>query len=155
MVAAAVQAFHGADPAVDTASDPGGDPEVDRGAGRSVDAVHEPLVTAPSRIRRSLRATFAQWQLSVEAAENALLVIEELVANVVDHARTPFRLTVHHLGPSLRITVRDDSPATLQLRPFQPRAGRGRGLQMIDALTSRWGCDRTAVGKTVWAVLPA
>ena len=29
-----------------------------------------------------------------------------------------------------------------------------RGLQMIDALTSRWGCHRTPVGKTVWAELP-
>ena len=144
---AAVPAARGADRAVDQV--------VDRGVDHSVDAVHEPLVTAPARIRRSLRATFAQWQLPVEAAENALLVVEELVANVVDHARTPFRLTVRHTGPSLRITVRDGSPATLQPRPFHARAGRGRGLQMIDALTSRWGCDRTAGGKTVWAVLPA
>ena len=127
---------------------------------RSIDAVHEPLAGTPARIRRTLRATFAQWQLPVEAAENALLVVEELVANVVDHARTPFRLTVRqepgeHTGPALHIAVRDGSAAAPDLRPFHARAGRGRGLQMIDALTSRWGCDRTPAGKTVWAVLPA
>ena len=128
---------------------------VDRGAARHVDAVHEPLRTAPARIRRSLRATFAQWQLPAPAAEDALLVVEELVANAVDHARTPFRLTISHTGRWLKITVRDGSPGALPGLPVHSRAGRGRGLQMIDALTSRWGCDRTAGGKTIWAVLPA
>ena len=122
---------------------------------RSVDAVHEPLDTTPGRIRRTLRAAFAQWELPADAAENALLVVEELVANVVDHARTPFRLTVDHTGPSLRITVRDGSPRAPHVRPLSASAARGRGMQMIYALTSRWGCDRTAAGKTVWALVPA
>ena len=122
--------------------------------------VAEPVATSPARIRRALRTAFAQWGLPVETAENALLVVEELVANVVDHARTPFSLTVHHLladrtGPSLRIAVRDGCSRPLNVRPFDAQAARGRGLQMIQALTSRWGCHRTAAGKTVWAVLPA
>ena len=133
-------------------------------ASRYVDAVHEPLATTPGRIRRTVRAAFAQWDLPSDAAETALLVVEELVANVVDHARTPFRLTVNHEadhaaaghpGPALRITVRDGSPAAVHLRPFGARAARGRGLQMIDALATRWGCERTAGGKTVWALIPA
>lgn len=129
-------------------------------ASRSVDAVHEPVAAAARRIRHALRAAFTQWELSAEVADNALLVVEELVANVVDHARTPFRLTVDHLfadraGPVLRITVRDGSPYQLHVRPFDAHADRGRGLAMIDALTSRWGCDRTLGGKTVWADLPA
>ena len=56
--------------------------------------VAEPVATSPAHVRRRLRAAFAQWELPAEAAENALMVVEELVANVVDHARTPFRLTV-------------------------------------------------------------
>jgi hypothetical protein len=92
--------------------------------------------------------------------DDAALLVTELVANVVDHARTPFRLTVDHLladhpGPSLRIAVRDGCPRPVHVRPFDAHAHRGRGLQMIEALTSRWGCDRTAAGKTVWALLPA
>lgn len=129
-------------------------------ASRSVDAVHQPVATAARGVRRALRTAFAQWELSAEVAEKALLVVEELVANVVDHARTPFRLTVDHLsgdraGAVLRITVRDGSAHPLTLRPFDAHAERGRGLTMIDALTSRWGCDRTPGGKTVWADLPA
>jgi anti-sigma regulatory factor (Ser/Thr protein kinase) len=129
-----------------------------RCASRYVD-VAEPVATSPTRVRRRLRAVLAQWELPAEVVENALMVVEELVANVVDHARTPFRLTVHHLladhtGPSLRIAVRDDCPQPLNPRPLDSHAARGRGLQMIDALTSRWGCHRTSAGKTVWAVLP-
>jgi anti-sigma regulatory factor (Ser/Thr protein kinase) len=125
---------------------------------RRVDTVHEPVVTSPATIRRGLRSVFAQWGLPTEAAENALMVVEELVANAIDHARTPFRLTVehvlgNHIGASLRITVRDGCAQPLHVRPFSAQARRGRGLQIIDALTSRWGCDRTLAGKTVWAVV--
>ncbi len=122
--------------------------------------VAEPVAGSPARIRRALRAALAQWGLPAETVENALMVVEELVANVVDHARTPFRLTVDHLladhpGPSLRIAVRDGCPRPVHVRPFDAHAHRGRGLQMIQALTSRWGCHHTAGGKTVWAVVPA
>ncbi len=122
--------------------------------------VAEPVADSPTRIRRALRAALTQWGLPAEAAENALMVVEELVANAVDHARTPFRLTVDHLladhtGPSLRIAVRDGCPRPVHVRPFDAHAHRGRGLQMIQALTSRWGCHHTAGGKTVWAVVPA
>ena len=115
----------------------------------------EPVAASPARVRRRLRAAFAQWELPAEAAENALLVVEELVANAVDHARTPFRLTVDRTGRSLRISVRDGCPRPPHRRAFDAHAARGRGMQMIEALTSRWGCHRTAAGKTVWAVLPA
>ena len=125
------------------------------GTSRSVDAVHDPLASTPRRIRRGLRGVFTQWGLPAEVAENALLVVEELVANVVDHARTPFRLTVDHTGPALHIAVHDGCPGQLHARPFSACAGRGRGLVLIAALASRWGCDRTSGGKTVWAVLPA
>jgi anti-sigma regulatory factor (Ser/Thr protein kinase) len=126
-------------------------------ASRYVD-VAEPVASSATRIRHVLRAVFAQWNLPAKSAEDALLVVEELVANAVDHARTPFRLTVDHVladHPILRITVRDDCPRPLHVRPFSAQAARGRGLQMIEKLTSRWGWDRTVSGKTVWAVLPA
>ena len=126
-------------------------------ASRYVD-VSAPVATSTARIRRGLRAVFAQWNLPAEAAEDALLVIEELVANAVDHARTPFRLTVDHVladRPILHIAVRDDCPQPLHVRPFSAQAARGRGLQLIETLTSRWGWDRTVGGKTVWAVLLA
>jgi anti-sigma regulatory factor (Ser/Thr protein kinase) len=115
--------------------------------------VAEPVATSPARIRRGLRLLLTQWDVPAETVENTLLVVEELVANAVDHARTPFRLTVDHAGPYLRIVVRDQCPRPLHVRPFSAHAPRGRGLQMIDALTSRWGWNRTVGGKAVWAVV--
>ena len=133
---------------------------------RGVDTVHEPVPTSPAQIRRGLRAVLAQWGVPAEVAEKALMVVEELVANAVDHARTPFRLTVDHVpgdesaglegdGPSLRIVVRDQCARPLDVRPFSAHASRGRGLHLIEALTSRWGWDQTSAGKAVWAVLAA
>ena len=121
---------------------------------RCLDQVHDPVPTSPARIRRALRSVFAQWGLSVEAAEDALLVVEEMVANAVDHARTPFRLTVQHVGAALCVTVRDGAPGPVHVRPLSTVASRGRGMQMVEALSSRWGWNRTAAGKAVWAVLP-
>ena len=41
----------------------------------------------------------------------------------------------------------------LRPAPIDPTAARGRGLQMVDALTTAWGVTLHAGGKTVWAVL--
>jgi anti-sigma regulatory factor (Ser/Thr protein kinase) len=132
-----------------------GPPPATGTAERAVEAVQPPVADAATRIRRHLRAVFADWAVPVEAAEGALLVVEELVANVVDHARTPFRLRVEHTGAALRVAVRDDSPDAPDQRPVDPHSRRGRGLAMVDAIAHRWGCDRTPTGKTVWALLPA
>ena len=41
----------------------------------------------------------------------------------------------------------------LRPAPIDPMAARGRGLQMVDALTTAWGVTLHAGGKTVWALL--
>lgn len=121
---------------------------------RTAEFVHEPRDAVVSRIRRHVRALLARWDLSVDRIEDAVLVVEELVANVVDHARTRFRLVIDLTGPVLRLAVRDDSDGCPRLAPHDPCAVRGRGLQLIAALTLQWGYDRHDRGKTVWAVIP-
>ena len=90
-----------------------------------------------------------------EACEDALLVATELVANVVDHAGTRCELTVDVDGEGLQIEVRDfyRCPPP-RPRPQDPRAPRGRGLQVVAALSIRWGVTEFDDGKSVWAVLP-
>ena len=56
-------------------------------------------------------------------------------------------------GPVLRISVRDWSDRSPQVRPFDPHASRGRGLQLVGNLAQRWGCVHHDRGKTVWAEL--
>jgi len=122
---------------------------------RSMTSMHEPVATVAGQIRRRLRTLLTAWGVTAEIVDDALLVVEELVANVLDHARTRFELIVRLSGSVLHLAVHDGSPGTPQVRPFDPHADRGRGLQLVSTLAARWGCDLDGGGKTVWAELPA
>ena len=114
--------------------------------------------TAPGRARALLQDAARGWGLDDELHQDAAMVVTELVANAVDHARTPSTL---HLelddgrdGRALRVAVRDTRPGrALRALPVDPAAARGRGLQMIEALAASWGVTPDDDGKTVWAVL--
>ena len=110
--------------------------------------------TAPRRARALLRAATEDWGLDDDLYQDAAMVVTELVANAVDHAGTASTLTVDLDDRGLRVAVRDGRPdCAPRPRPVDPTAPRGRGLQMIDALTASWGVVMHADGKTVWAVL--
>lgn len=120
---------------------------------RTAESIHEPSTPVVSRVRRHVRALLAAWELGQERIDDAILVIEELVANVVDHARTTFRLSIRLTDTQLYLAVSDDSDRIPEQRPHDLTAVRGRGLQLVAALARRWGCDRHGPGKTVWVVL--
>jgi anti-sigma regulatory factor (Ser/Thr protein kinase) len=111
--------------------------------------------TAPRRARALLQAAAREWNVDGDLYQDAAMVVTELVANAVDHARTPSTLTVGLDERGLCVAVRDACPGPLpRPRPVDPAATRGRGLQMIAALASSWGVTTRIDGKTVWAVLP-
>jgi hypothetical protein len=63
-------------------------------------------------------------------------VAHELVANAVDHACTTLELPVSFDGVEIIVEVHDQSLLEPRLQPLNPAAARGRGLQMVDALTN-------------------
>ena len=110
--------------------------------------------TAPGVARAFLRCATEEWGVDDDLAQDAAMVITELVANAVDHARTESTLSIGVAHGGLCVSVRDTRPGpVLRPAPIDPTAARGRGLQMVDALTSAWGVTLQAGGKTVWAVL--
>ena len=86
--------------------------------------------------------------------DDAVLIATELVANVVDHARTACVVTISRDDTRLRIDVADSCPCTMPgPQPVNTTALRGRGLQVVAGISAEWGVRDIPGGKSVWAVL--
>jgi anti-sigma regulatory factor (Ser/Thr protein kinase) len=121
-------------------------------------AAHELVLpadpTAPRSARALLQTAVQEWGVDDDHYQDAAMVVTELVANAVDHARTPSTLTLGLDERGLCVAVRDTRPGPVpRPGPVDPAAPRGRGLQMIAALACSWGVTTHIDGKTVWAVL--
>jgi anti-sigma regulatory factor (Ser/Thr protein kinase) len=79
-------------------------------------------------------------------------LLTELVTNSVLHARTPVevRLEQEIATGAIRCEVTDFSPGRPRRRTHTAEATTGRGLQMLDQLSSSWGVESTRTGKSVW-----
>ncbi|MBW3613801.1 MAG: ATP-binding protein [Actinobacteria bacterium] len=83
-------------------------------------------------------------------AEDALVLANELVTNVVLHARTEFVVRMAVTEDSIRVAVTDQN-SRLPMRANAPLdATSGRGLSIVAAVAERWGVDPHPGGKTVW-----
>jgi serine/threonine-protein kinase RsbW len=82
--------------------------------------------------------------------ELAVLLVSELVTNAAVHARSKIRVTVHVDTHWVRVEVEDEGRGQPVLRPPGPNALRGRGLAVVDRLSTDWGTDRRDRCKVVW-----
>ncbi len=118
-----------------------------------------PVPGAVSVMRRRARAVLADWNLSPEVAEDAILVISELLTNAIVHALPPAALRLSWVRvdglSALRVEVKDAGPALAAGRPavrLDPdEQGRGRGI--IHALAARYGIRVQSDGIVRWADL--
>lgn len=120
--------------------------------------VLEPDPRAVGEARRQLRRQLEHWGVDDEVVDIAVLCLSELVTNALIHTGTPAEVRTTLDQGSLTVTVRDNgaaprSPAGADEEPVDPLRVHGRGLQMVDALTTRWGSELDAAGTTVWFVL--
>lgn len=116
---------------------------------------------AVSAVRRRVRTVLADWNLAPEVAEDALLVISEMITNAVVHALPPAALRLSRIGAdghcALRVEVTDAGPAPTGGLP----AGgcdtdeHGRGLGIVSAVSAQCGTQVHAGGVTRWAELIA
>lgn len=84
--------------------------------------------------------------------EAAQLILAELTANVVRHARTDFWVRVEWTPPSLRAEVWDGSSIVPAIKDLADEHG-GMGLRIVDTLADEWGIEQHEDGKAVWFVL--
>ncbi|HET6818690.1 MAG TPA: SpoIIE family protein phosphatase [Mycobacteriales bacterium] len=95
-------------------------------------------------------------RLADHLLDDAALVAAELLANARQHGASPVVVCVSGAGTRLRIEVRDASPRS-PVRPSPSLTNMtGRGLSLVEAVTSRWGVERDpSGGKVVWAEFDA
>ena len=121
-----------------------------------VDLVQTSLAGVPSSVTQARRFTEeALEDLGLGALSwEAVLLVSELVTNAVLHARSDLTLGLEQLGPGeIRIAVSDGSPKHPSKRTFSDHATTGRGLRLLEELSTSWGVTTFADGKTVWAVV--
>jgi len=84
--------------------------------------------------------------------DNVRMVVSELATNAVVHAATAFTVNLTRLDGVLTVTVADGSHVTPhQLPQSDGLSTQGRGLHLVEALSSSWGVRDEADGKSVWA----
>ncbi|MFF4894827.1 ATP-binding protein [Streptomyces sp. NPDC001068] len=115
-------------------------------------------------LRENLRTCLARWQME-ELADDATVVVSELLSNALRHGRPPVHVQCalrrqFRRRPALRVEVMDTGPSFDSRKqrarwrhPSYTLEESGRGLYLVDALSSRWGERPTREGHMVWADL--
>ena len=110
-----------------------------------------------ARARTLVRERLRCWRIGGDLHDTAMLVVSELVTNAVVH--TDGHLVACELlngAEHLRITVQDQGSS-----PAEPHVchgieeERGRGLLLVEAVSSAWGAHhaKQGSGRIVWAEL--
>jgi two-component sensor histidine kinase len=121
--------------------------------------MHERIVlhaepSSVSAARRFCAHTLERWGASGALVDSACLLVSELVTNAILHAGTSCELTfswpTESEGDVVRIEVSDGDPAAPMAKRYDVAAGSGRGLQLVEALSERYGTLHRGTGKAVW-----
>ncbi|GAB2843663.1 hypothetical protein GCM10027074_07860 [Streptomyces deserti] len=125
---------------------------------------------APGSARALVRAALAEWaelglpgtaHLTDRLADDATVVVSELVTNAVVHAGTDVELScrLEEDTGALVVEVSDHHPSRAprgsEPEPPYDTPEYGRGLRLVAALSEAWGITYRTGTKTVWARLPA
>jgi MEDS: MEthanogen/methylotroph, DcmR Sensory domain len=125
---------------------PHGEPGSLRAFARSAEAPADARHFAIGEVRR--------WGAG-NMADDVALVVTELAANAVVHARSGFTLALAMRHDVLRISVRDTTPLPAEGAESVLLPAPLHGLGAVDAMASRWGVESLGpAGKEVWVELP-
>ncbi|MEV4115780.1 SpoIIE family protein phosphatase [Nonomuraea sp. NPDC049695] len=107
---------------------------------------------AAGQAREHVRAQLSAWHLD-DLSMTTELLASELVGNVIRHAKGPIHLRLLRTDV-LTCEVSDASLTTPRIRRAADTDEGGRGLQLVAALSHRWGTRYTGAGKCIWTEQP-
>jgi len=128
---------------------PTGAPGVHAPAATSEELRLEPHPRGASAAR-ALVARLLSPAAPASVVETAVLLTSELTTNAVLHAQGQVVVRVEVAGQLVRVEVTDHSTRTPALRVPRLDASGGRGLVLVEALSTRWGSRFVRGGKAVW-----
>ncbi|WP_282703545.1 PAS domain S-box protein [Streptomyces sp. CC219B] len=99
-----------------------------------------------------LGKALADWDCTA-LADDALLLVSEILTNAVQHAEGPLGLHARRTADDLTVEVSDRSPHLPQPRQAAQNEESGRGLCLVRTLAHSWGVQPTDEGKTTWFTL--
>lgn len=108
-----------------------------------------PDLRSAGEARLFIDETFEQWDCG-QLTDTVKLLVSELVTNAVIHAHSEVELAVHLRPEKVRVEVIDAADAVIQRRDAAQEAQSGRGMALIEALSTAWGIDTLLSGKSVW-----
>lgn len=123
-------------------------------AGRErVERLLPPERSASGTARDFVTATLRGWGFP-ELADDAALITAELFSNALRHAPSPqYVLAVDWNDGKPRIEMWDSGDRLPKKQNPEPDSETGRGLHLVQALSTSWGSRHAASAKCVWVVL--
>lgn len=125
-----------------------------------VDVVLPHEVSAVADARRRLAGYLKRHRVARNARDDAQLVLSELLSNAIRYAPalpTGDVLAVWWLdkaGIHLEVTDGRGDTEPMRITDPHPESIGGRGLAIVDVLTSEWGVRTEKSRRTVYAVVP-
>jgi anti-sigma regulatory factor (Ser/Thr protein kinase) len=117
-------------------------------------ATFPPAPASTTAARRFVVERLREWGAE-SLADDAAVLVSELVSNVVAHAGTDAQVEAILDDGRLHVVVSDGSaslPEPTAPIPLggPPEALHGRGLRILGALADSWAIEPTSDGKRVW-----
>ena len=116
-------------------------------------ALHKTLDNDPQaagQARQAIAKFLDRTHLS-KLTDDAQLLASELVTNAVRHARGPIDVRAYVRDGFLRVEVWDrHAEASPKPRDAEDDDENGRGMDIVEKLSTRWGWHRVDGGKVVW-----
>jgi anti-sigma regulatory factor (Ser/Thr protein kinase) len=125
-----------------------------------VDVVLPHEVSAVADARRRLAAYLERYRVAETPCDDAQLVLSELLSNAIRYApalpagEVRAAWWIDKAGIHVEVTDGRGDTEPQQISDAHPESIGGRGLRIVDVLTSSWDVRTAANHRTVHAIIP-